>query len=84
MKEFWNGAARIEPEDVITQAIQDAPDYYDGQLEAMRRQIDKMSAIIGAIVARLPQDVGESIASDFVHGCGFRVVEKKTGEPNEK
>ena len=46
---------------VIERYIDRSPDYYDGELESLRRKVDAISELLGAIVDVLPDHSAQII-----------------------
>lgn len=56
--------------EVVHSAIQRAPDYHDGQIEALRRQVDKLVEIVAFMAGQLPAAAQHELAAQ--HYCEIK------------
>lgn len=69
MADFKYGNRAAEPiAAVIAQVIDNAPDYYDGQMEAMQSKIDKQTEIIRFLTSRLSDEDQVALVKEVAHG----------------
>lgn len=51
----------------ICKAVDDAPDYYDGQLEILERRLDKLTTIVSQMAALLPVATQIALIGEVCH-----------------
>jgi hypothetical protein len=52
-------------DEVVEEIIYSAPDYHDGELESMRRKLEKLTEIVGLMAASLPEDQQATLAGSL-------------------
>ena len=67
----WSNSPVINESDVISTIVDNAPDYYDGQIEGTARKVVKLTEIVGIIFTHLPDEAQRDVAAVL----GYEVVE---------
>ena len=55
----------LTAESIVPYVVDHAPDYHDGELERLRRELDALTKIVGWIAAKLPPEMLVELANNF-------------------
>jgi hypothetical protein len=68
-------ARAMSPQDALRHVVNDAPDRYDGTLEALSAKVDKLAQIAGVMIERLPPEAVVGLLNELHYDTWEQVEE---------